>query len=404
MSELFRGTGLVRVEHVWKKFQLGERHDSLRDLIPALFGRAFGGRQRSSLRRDDFWAVREVDFEVRPGQALGIIGGNGAGKSTLLKLITRILRPTHGRCEVRGRVGSLIEISAGFHPDLTGRENVFLQGAIMGMRGAEIRRKFDQIVEFSGVEQFIDTPVKRFSSGMNARLGFSIAAHLDPDVLIIDEVLSVGDFKFQGKAFDRIREMVQRDIPVVVVSHQLDRISSLCTHAILLDRGRVVLQGTPSECISAYVGGRTADDLATVNAPVVISSVTSSATGKVTSGERVTFTLRGHVGAEGPSAASVGLRIRDLRNGAALFDTGTTDQAVTLPPGGAFELKMELDFNVAPGIYAAESHVWDPLRGVEAFIGPSITVQVDGGPTFWGIVQMNPRLCLHEPARRPEPE
>lgn len=401
MSELYKGKGRVRVEHVWKRFQLGERHDSLRDLIPSLLGRAFGGRADSkSLGRDDFWAVREVDFEVEPGQALGIIGGNGAGKSTLLKLITRILRPTHGRCEVRGRIGALIEIAAGFHPDLTGRENVFLQGAIMGMRGIEIRRKFDQIVEFSGVARFIDTPVKRFSSGMNARLGFSIAAHLDPDVLIIDEVLSVGDFKFQAKAFERIQEMVQRDIPVVVVSHQLDRISSLCTHAILLDRGRVVMQATPTECISAYVQGRTADDpAATANAPVIISSITSSASGAVASGERVTFVIRGHV-APGPPrhGVAVGLRIRSLHTAQLLYDTGVVDHTVALPPFGPFELTTELDLNVAPGIYAAETHVWDPQKEAETFRGPSITVQVEGGPPFYGTVQMNATVRLREPA------
>lgn len=404
MSELLQGTGRVHVEHVWKKFHLGERHDSLRDLVPALLGRAFGGRAHAThLRRDDFWAVRDVDFEVRPGQALGIIGGNGAGKSTLLKLITRILRPTHGHCDVRGRIGALIEIAAGFHPDLTGRENVFLQGAIMGMRGVEIRRKFDQIVEFSGVARFIDTPVKRFSSGMNARLGFSIAAHLDPDVLIIDEVLSVGDFKFQAKAFERIREMVQRQIPVVVVSHQLDRISSLCTHAILLDRGSVVLQGTPAECISAYVLGRTADQPAgSGGSPVVISSVTCSASGSVASGERLTFNLRGHVTPHDSSIQqpSVGVRIRALQTGQLLFDTGTVAQLVVLPAAGAFELETELDFNVAPGIYAAETHVWDFVSESDCFRGPSVTVQVEGGPPFWGSVQMNASMRLREPALR----
>jgi lipopolysaccharide transport system ATP-binding protein len=185
MSDSASGKGRVCVEQMWKMFQRGERHDSLRDLIPSLFRSALGRGGSSAGSRDEFWALRDISVEVQPGQALGVIGGNGAGKSTFLKLITRILRPTRGRCVVQGRIGALIEIAAGFHPDLTGRENVFLQGAIMGMRTAEIRRKFDQIVEFSGVSEFIDTPVKRFSSGMNARLGFSIAAHLDPDVLIL---------------------------------------------------------------------------------------------------------------------------------------------------------------------------------------------------------------------------
>ena len=239
-----RSTPGVDFDHVWKKFRRGEVHDSLRDLIPAvarrLTGRAPIATELNSA--DDFWALRDVTFQVRPGEALGIIGANGAGKSTVLKTLTKILRPTRGRCEVRGRVGALIEISAGFHLDLSGRENVYLQGAIMGMRRAEIEQKFDEIVDFAAIGDFIDTPVKRYSSGMNARLGFAVAAHLDPDVLIIDEVLAVGDIKFQQKAYDRIQQMVRSGIPVVVVSHQLDRIISLCTHGILLERGAVARQ------------------------------------------------------------------------------------------------------------------------------------------------------------------
>src|SRR6476661_7746469 len=179
----------VSFRKVWKKFRYGEVHDSLRDLIPALGKRLIGrGAAARDLRSGDFWALRDVSFEVVPGEALGIIGPNGAGKSTILKLLTRIVRPTRGSCAVRGRIGALIELSAGFHPDLTGRENVFLQGSIMGMQRREIAGKFDEIVEFAGIPDFIDTPVKRYSNGMHARLGFSIAAHLDPDVLIIDEV------------------------------------------------------------------------------------------------------------------------------------------------------------------------------------------------------------------------
>ena len=199
----------IEFERVWKKFRRGESYDSLRDFAPSVFRRLFGrGPSPIELGAADFWAVRDVSFTVRPGQALGIIGPNGAGKSTILKLLTSILRPTRGRCSVRGRIGALIEVSAGFHPDLSGRENVFLQGAIMGMPPADIARKFDAIVEFSEIAEFIDTPVKRYSSGMNARLGFSIAAHLDPDILIIDEVLAVGDFSFQQRAFDRVRELI----------------------------------------------------------------------------------------------------------------------------------------------------------------------------------------------------
>ena len=215
-------------ERVWKRFCRTERHTSLRDLIPALLSRAARGAHE--LKRDEFWAIRDVTLDARQGEALGIIGPNGAGKSTILKLLTRILRPTEGRCELHGRVGALIEVSAGFHPDLTGRENIYLQGAIMGMKRAEINRKFDAIVEFAGIPEFLDTPVRRYSSGMNARLGFAIAAHLEPEVLIVDEVLSVGDFAFQQRAYERLQEMVNHDVTTIIVSHQLERIAT-CARA-----------------------------------------------------------------------------------------------------------------------------------------------------------------------------
>ena len=244
----------IDFDHVWMKFHRGQTHDSLRDLLPAMARRALRrAPDPSELADQDFWAVRDLSFAVRPGQVLGIIGSNGSGKSTTLRILTKILEPTRGECSITGRVGALIEISAGFHGDLTGRENVYLQGAIMGLRSRDIARKFDDIVEFAGIGEFIDTPVKRYSSGMNARLGFSIAAHMDPDVLIIDEVLAVGDFVFQERAFGRISQLARSGIPVVVVSHQLDRIAELCTDAILLERGVVRCQGTPTECIAAYV-------------------------------------------------------------------------------------------------------------------------------------------------------
>lgn len=245
-------TPRVDFSSVWKKFRRGERHDSLRDLVPAAARRLFRGRAAEELAHAEFWAVRDVSFAVGPGEALGIIGPNGAGKSTILKLLTRILRPTRGRCDVRGRVGALIEVAAGFHPDLTGRENLYLQGAIMGMRRAEIARKFDEIVEFSGVGEFIDTPVKRYSSGMNARLGFAIAAHLDPDVLLIDEVLSVGDVAFQERCVARMRAMIAGGVPLVFVSHNLSAVASLCTRALVLARGRVVFDGAPADAVREY--------------------------------------------------------------------------------------------------------------------------------------------------------
>ncbi len=247
----------VVFDGVWKKFRRGERADSLRDLIPAATRRVIRGKPPADELVDgsgDFWALRDVSFEVRPGEALGIIGPNGAGKSTILKLLTRILKPTRGTSSVRGRTGALIEVAAGFHADLTGRENIYLQGAILGMKRREIARTMDAIIDFADLAEFIDTPVKRFSSGMSARLGFSIAAHLEPDVLIIDEVLSVGDMAFQQRCLDRMKLFKQRGVAIVFVSHNLQQVASLCDRGIFLNRA-VRACGPVQDALAAYVNG-----------------------------------------------------------------------------------------------------------------------------------------------------
>ena len=248
-------TGYVAMEQVWKKFHYGEFPNRLRDAIPAWLGGMFDRQRRAkALWEGEFWALRSISFTVRPGEALGLIGPNGAGKSTILKLLAGILRPTAGRCTVRGRIGALIEVTAGFHPDLSGRDNIYLQGVIMGMPRREITRKFDAIVAFADLARFLDTPVKRYSSGMQARLGFAIAAHLEPDVLLIDEALSVGDSSFQHIAREKITELVRQEIPVVMATHELEAITTLCSQAILLDQGEVVQTGTPEACVEAYRG------------------------------------------------------------------------------------------------------------------------------------------------------
>ncbi|HEY6572661.1 MAG TPA: ABC transporter ATP-binding protein [Candidatus Eisenbacteria bacterium] len=243
----------IEVVDVWKKFHRGAIHDSLRDLVPAVAKRMIGrGPKATELEKGDFWALRDVNFAVRPGEALGIIGPNGAGKSTMLKLLTKILRPTRGSCAVRGRVGALIEVAAGFHPDLTGLENIHLQGAIMGMRASEIAAKVDEIVAFAGVGDFIDTPVKRYSSGMHARLGFSVAAHLDPDVLLIDEVLSVGDMAFQERCIDRMKQFKQQGVAIAFVSHSMQAVAELCDTGVFLS-GSVRDIGPATQVIGSYV-------------------------------------------------------------------------------------------------------------------------------------------------------
>lgn len=386
----------IEFDGVWKRFHRGELHDSLRDLVPAI-ARRLAGRRRAidELGEDDFWAVRDVSFEVGPGEALGIIGPNGAGKSTILKLISRILRPNRGSCVLKGRLGALIEVAAGFHPDLTGRENVYLQGSIMGMRQGETERKFEEIVEFSGISEFIDTPVKRYSSGMNARLGFSIAAHLDPDVLLVDEVLSVGDMSFQSKAFGRIRELTQQDLAVVVVSHQLDKIASLCTKGIVLDHGEVVYRGPAGDCVAAYVSGSYREKAARkVDAPIRIHSIRPADDRPVESGEFARLRITGDV-AEGGAGdvLSVGLRVIAAHSGQILFTTSHRTCGVDLPESGPFEIELDLQMNVPPALYAVESGLWDSRRGQSAGHGPSAHLQVEGGQ-FYGEVQMNPQMRL----------
>jgi len=238
-----------------KKYRIGLRHDPYGRLTETLWNalRDPLRRRRSGDREDDFWALRDVSFEVPRGSVVGIIGRNGAGKSTLLKILSRITEPTLGRAELRGRVGSLLEVGTGFHQELTGRENILLSGAILGMKRAEILRKFDEIVAFADIGQFIDTPVKRYSSGMKVRLGFAVAAFLEPEILFIDEVLAVGDAEFQKKCLGKMSEIGKGGRTIIFVSHSMPAILRLCDRAILLDHGQVVVDGTTHEAVRRYL-------------------------------------------------------------------------------------------------------------------------------------------------------
>jgi ABC-type polysaccharide/polyol phosphate transport system ATPase subunit len=209
-------------------------------------------RGQHSTTREDFWALKDVSFEVQPGEVVGIIGRNGAGKSTLLKVLSRITKPTKGRVTLNGRVGSLLEVGTGFHPELTGRENIYLNGSILGMSRREIRRKFDEIVEFAEIDKFVDTPVKRYSSGMYVRLAFSVAAHLEPEILIIDEVLAVGDAAFQKKCLEKVGSLASEGGTILLVSHNLPTIASLATGAVLLSEGKSIVSGDVETVLAAY--------------------------------------------------------------------------------------------------------------------------------------------------------
>jgi len=257
---------VIRATGLGKKYVIGHetqhaRSVALRDAMVRSARRI--GRSAADLLRgrpavsgdktEDFWALKDVDFEIRRGEVMGVIGRNGAGKSTLLKVLSRITEPTEGRVEIRGRIGSLLEVGTGFHPELSGRENIYLNGAILGMTRAEIRQKFDEIVDFGEVEKFLDTPVKRYSSGMYVRLAFAVAAHLEPEILIVDEVLAVGDAEFQKKCLGKMGEVSSQGRTVLFVSHNMASVRALSTHGLLLRDGRVAMEGAPGPVISEYL-------------------------------------------------------------------------------------------------------------------------------------------------------
>lgn len=245
----------ILIEGLGKSYAINATGNGSKTLREAIVERTRHPFRRRQL--DTFWALRNVDLEVAPGEVIGIIGGNGAGKSTLLKLLSRITEPTEGRAEMRGRVGSLLEVGTGFHPELTGRENVFLNGTILGMRRAEIERLFDEIVEFAGIGVFLDTPVKRYSSGMYVRLAFAVAAHLQPDILIIDEVLAVGDAEFQQRCLGTMESAAKEGRTILFVSHNLAAVESLCTRAITLRDGSVSFSGSVDGAIEDYLNPAT---------------------------------------------------------------------------------------------------------------------------------------------------
>ncbi len=251
---------IVAVESLGKRYRLShqqpEPYLALRDVLASALAapaRWYRGRGHDITTAEDFWALKDVSFTIAPGEVVGVIGRNGAGKSTLLKVLSRITDPTEGRVTLRGRVASLLEVGTGFHPELSGRENVFLNAAILGMTRAETARKFDEIVAFAEVERFLDTPVKRYSSGMYVRLAFAVAAHLEPEILIVDEVLAVGDVEFQRKSLGRMRDVSRSGRTVLFVSHNMAAVQALCSRAIWLEKGTVAFAGPVDETVSRYL-------------------------------------------------------------------------------------------------------------------------------------------------------
>lgn len=395
----------VVFDRVWKKFRRGERYDSLRDLIPAATARLFGRRRNvPELTEREFWAVRDVSFEVYAGKALGIIGPNGAGKSTTLKLLTRILRPTRGEFRVDGRVGALIEIAAGFHPDLTGRENIFLQGTIMGMKNVEIRKKVDEIIDFAGIESFVDSPVKRYSSGMNARLGFSIAAHLEPDVLIIDEVLSVGDAAFQEKCVQRMLEFKRQGVALVFVSHNLQAVSMLCDEALFL-KGETKALGRTPNVIRQYLETSMASSETLPGSPVeILEAKLGDASGEhvstVAPGDRmslhVKFLVREPL--EGVDLCFLCYRSTDML---VVYDGNFRDDETRLSkmePGTVLDVAFDFSAHLTKGQYHLATHAFhNPSQAFLTRLTPAAMFTVEEDRTYEGVADLAVRASvMHE--------
>jgi len=372
------GDVVIRAEGLGKKYVIGHEvarvryrslRESLADAAAKTWRRAAGALRGEGLLdhaiAEDFWALKDIDFEVRRGEVLGIIGRNGAGKSTLLKVLSRITEPTCGRVTLMGRVASLLEVGTGFHPELTGRENIFLNGAILGMTRGEIRRKFDEIVAFAEVERFIDTPVKRYSSGMYVRLAFAVAAHLEPEILVVDEVLAVGDAEFQRKSLGKMSEVARGGRTVLFVSHNMPSVVSLCSRALLLTKGAIALDAAANDAVVAYLGdGQIAEEFHGNRLDMRGRVQTSSLHGAAAVSLEFDVTVRGaldepHLGIGIDDAE--GRRIATLHSGTAVHLPGVahgqwrtvrfTSEPVRLTPG-----TLVINVTLADRGFVIESH------------------------------------------------
>jgi lipopolysaccharide transport system ATP-binding protein len=349
----------IEVQELSKRYRIGQMHaayGTLRDSITRAAGRLAG--RESPQAREEIWALRDVSFRVREGEVLGVIGRNGAGKSTLLKVLTRITAPTSGRAVIRGRVGSLLEVGTGFNPELTGRENVYLNGSILGMKRREIQRKLPDIIEFSGIDKFMDTPVKRYSSGMHVRLAFSVAAHLEPEILLVDEVLAVGDAEFQQRCLGRMEDFSGTGRTVLFVSHNMQTVNQLCERAIWLDGGQIVADGEPSDVVTRYLhtvqssssrmswqddDSAPGDDLARLLSVRAVNEA----------GETIgTLDVRETVGVE--------IRYRILRKGPAVFAKIKVRDTQGNVAFNAMDVASQREESTPPGVYTATA--WIPAN------------------------------------------
>ena len=373
---------IITVDGISKAYRIGLAEDkyptfreALMGMVKAPFRRFQKLRERTS-GDDIFWALKDVSFEVQQGEVLGIIGRNGAGKSTLLKILSRITEPTAGTARLRGRVASLLEVGTGFHSELTGRENIFLNGAILGMRKAEIDSKFDEIVDFSGVEKFIDTPVKRYSSGMYVRLAFAVAAHLEPEILIVDEVLAVGDAAFQKKCLGKMGDVAQGGRTVLFVSHNMHAIRALCNRCILIVAGMIQADCPPEEAVASYLADETStgtlvyvpDQASQSSGPVELLGARLSVNGKpgsgVTNGDKLVFEARVQI--RKPCELSVCMPVYRAGELAFLANVYHQKERFNFRQPGAKTFRFHIpSYLLNPGVYTIGLYVGDS-RGVHA--------------------------------------
>ncbi|MGZ4972911.1 MAG: ABC transporter ATP-binding protein [Limisphaerales bacterium] len=376
---------IISARNISKRYRLGatHAHDTLRDRITHSLRRLVSSGSEKSNGDEILWALSDISFDVDQGDVVGVVGRNGAGKSTLLKILSRITEPTSGEIRVRGRLASLLEVGTGFHPELTGRENIFLNGAILGMKQAEVRKKFDAIVAFSEVEKFLDTPIKRYSSGMYVRLAFAVAAHLEPEILVVDEVLAVGDAQFQSKCLGKMGEVAREGRTVLFVSHNMAAVSALCRKGLLLQGGRLTKTGPIEEIVSAYVAttGQGAHQFTATNrsgsGTVRITNVeVSSSRGQnvVVCGAKMTFTISYEAQKPDlPIQFVVG--IFDAFNVRILFLDSQVDPSLpqNFPTRGKIRLEFGEEFSLNPGRYSVNigarvhSELTDYLKGAIVF-------------------------------------
>ena len=395
---------VIEIDQLAKRYRIGgpvERYRTLRDTLTSLAKSPFAAA--STGNAPHVWALDGVSFEVRRGDVLGIIGGNGAGKSTLLKILSRITTPTRGRARIAGRVGSLLEVGTGFHPELTGRENIFLNGAILGMSRIEIARKFDEIIAFAEVERFIDTAVKYYSSGMYVRLAFAVAAHLEPEILIVDEVLSVGDARFQQKCLGKIDHVAKGGRTVLFVTHNMAAVYRLATSVVWLDHGRVASIGTPRATIARYLGGeRRARFMAPrrTGGPQIIEAAVADhqgdAVSRVLNTDPVTISIRYALPHRTPGmAVGIGVLAGD---GTTLFTTNTNDVAVRVPDAvGEYDASVTIPGDVLlVGEYHVALCIWDHAT-IFDLQEPALSFSVEHGPSVLYLSTGDRKGFVHVP-------